>query len=82
MTLKYPPGTRLKIISDEAAGQIGRYNNEVRSGSIVTIRLSRKYVDSYEIEEISKDVGWVTPFIENPLKFQLGLPNWKQRLSK
>ena len=76
--VKYPDGTRLKILQGDNSID---YN--FIKGEFITVTQSIRYSDSYEIVGCSRqDLGWNTRFIENPNEFSLVLPlkitNWKK----
>ena len=74
MTLKYPEGTILLVLQDDA-----RYSH-IRKGEKILLRHSKKWDDSYWLETDGEDMGWIPEFIENKTLFKPIKVDWKKLL--
>lgn len=74
MLHKYPDGTTLKYI--------GKHTQGFFNGNFYTVRKSKNYPDSYKVDEMIDDPGWVRRFIEDIEKFILVKRSWKEVIEK
>ena len=78
MSLKYPPGTKLRCIHNRY--YISPEDEPFFKGNIVTVALSI-HQSRYHFEECTRDVRWVEYYVEDPTNFvpiDLHITDWKE----